>query len=205
MFYENGPLVPFWNEQTQTVDVRRRSSFAWTDFGAVVYIDQPAGVSFSYSTNPVDYTLNSDTRAARDYHTFIQEFFKVNPTLANHDFYLAGESYAGAYLPMLGDYLVNDSRFIGILNGNPVFRCDRDEIGSTFQIGNLLFWHGYVSYSLMDEFWQADCTGAAARAGFESAKCKSLVDQMMTTVGQDFDSDDIYSDPCTGIFFFFGP
>ena len=41
------------------------------------------------------------------------------------------------------------NHFKGVMIGNPVFRCDRDEIGSTFQIVNLLFWHGMVSFEDM--------------------------------------------------------
>jgi hypothetical protein len=57
------------------------------------------------------------------------------------------------------------THFRGVMIGNPVFRCNRDEIGSSFQIVNLLYWHGMVSFDDMTEFWDNDCTNKAARDG----------------------------------------
>jgi carboxypeptidase C (cathepsin A) len=64
--------------------------------GVCVWQEAPAGVGFSYSTSKLDYFTN-DTQTAQDNFAFLQWFFINYPEYANNDFYISGESYAGAY------------------------------------------------------------------------------------------------------------
>lgn len=83
--HELGPIKLIPNPKGGLPIAVRRTTGAYTKFGALLAVDQPAGVSFSYSTNPADYALNSDTRSARDQLTFILEFLQIVPEYQGRD------------------------------------------------------------------------------------------------------------------------
>lgn len=69
---------------------------AWNNNASVIFIDQPVNVGFSYSNNGV-----SDTVAAgKDIYALLSLFFHNFPEYAKQDFHIAGESYAGHYIPV---------------------------------------------------------------------------------------------------------
>ncbi|GAA0139747.1 serine protease [Lithospermum erythrorhizon] len=92
LFYENGPfhitdnLSLAWNE------------YGWDKVSNIIYVDQPTGTGFSYSSKEDD--LRHDERGvSQDLYDFLQAFFKEHPQFARNDFYITGESYAGHYIP----------------------------------------------------------------------------------------------------------
>ncbi|NP_001313085.1 serine carboxypeptidase-like precursor [Nicotiana tabacum] len=92
LFYENGPFK-----------LSNNMSLVWNDFGwdkvsNLIYVDQPTGTGFSYSTDDSDIRRN-ETGVSNDLYDFLQEFFKAHPDYVNNDFYITGESYAGHYIP----------------------------------------------------------------------------------------------------------
>ena len=72
-------------------------------------VDQPIGVGFSYN-NGTDKVNNSRT-AADHFVIFLQNFFKNNPSfgLSQNPLYLAGESYAGHYIPAIAEKITSDT------------------------------------------------------------------------------------------------
>ncbi|KZV47203.1 serine carboxypeptidase-like [Dorcoceras hygrometricum] len=99
LFYENGPF-----------HITSNLSLTWNDFGwdkvsNIIYVDQPIGTGFSYSSDDSD-TRHSEEGVANDLYEFLQEFFKGHPQFAGNDFYITGESYAGHYIPALA-YRIN--------------------------------------------------------------------------------------------------
>ncbi|KAG6431893.1 hypothetical protein SASPL_103465 [Salvia splendens] len=64
----------------------------------LIYIDQPTGTGFSYSTSTDDLRHNSE-EASIDFSDFLQAFFEKHGELAKNDLYIMGESYAGHYIP----------------------------------------------------------------------------------------------------------
>ena len=69
----------------------------------MLYVEQPAGVGFSYADHQVEM---GDAVAAKLNTEFILAFFKAFPERQNNDFYISGESYAGVYIPMFADNLI---------------------------------------------------------------------------------------------------
>lgn len=61
----------------------------------VLYLESPAGVGFSYSSNKSFYTLVTDEITARDNLVFLQRWFTEFPEYSKNDFFITGESYAG--------------------------------------------------------------------------------------------------------------
>lgn len=116
LFVELGP----WRPQSDGSLVRNPHS--WTSLASIVFLEQPAGVGFSTTTNPKELETN-DYNAARDNVATIREFFKRHPERANNKMYLASESYGGHYVPQLTLALLADKElsknFGGFLLGNP--------------------------------------------------------------------------------------
>ncbi|XP_059314690.1 serine carboxypeptidase-like [Lycium ferocissimum] len=92
LFYENGPFK-----------ISANMSLVWNDFGwdkvsNLIYVDQPTGTGFSYTSDDSDIRHN-EAGVSSDLYDFLQAFFKAHPDYANNDFYITGESYAGHYIP----------------------------------------------------------------------------------------------------------
>lgn len=89
LFFELGPssidknLKPVYNPHS------------WNANASVIFLDQPINVGYSYSSQSVSNTI----AAGKDVYAFLQLFFKNFPEYANLDFHIAGESYAGHYIP----------------------------------------------------------------------------------------------------------
>ncbi|KAG8380547.1 hypothetical protein BUALT_Bualt06G0027000 [Buddleja alternifolia] len=92
LFYENGPftiandLSLVWNE------------YGWDKVSNILFVDQPVGTGFSYSSDRRDIRHN-ENGVSDDLYDFLQAFFKEHSELAKNDFYITGESYAGHYIP----------------------------------------------------------------------------------------------------------
>ncbi|KAI5578480.1 hypothetical protein POPTR_008G034800v4 [Populus trichocarpa] len=92
MFYENGPYTIANNLSLV------RNKYGWDKVSNLLYVDQPTGTGYSYSTDRRDIRHNEEG-VSNDLYDFLQAFFKEHPELAKNDFYITGESYAGHYIP----------------------------------------------------------------------------------------------------------
>lgn len=72
--------------------------YSWNKVASMLYVEQPAGVGFSYSDTESDYTTG-DAKAASDNYKLVQEFFNRFPERKDNPFYIASESYGGHYMP----------------------------------------------------------------------------------------------------------
>ncbi|KAG9445144.1 hypothetical protein H6P81_016484 [Aristolochia fimbriata] len=96
LFYENGPFT-----------ITDNLTLAWNDFGwdkasNLLYVDQPTGTGFSYSTDIRDLRFG-EKGVSNDMYDFLQAFFKEHPSYSRNDFYITGESYAGHYIPAVAE------------------------------------------------------------------------------------------------------
>jgi len=105
-----------------------RNPFAWTQVANVVFLESPAGVGYSYFNASEDAQVG-DQRTASDARAFLLAFLDRFPGLRAADVYIAGESYAGHYIPTLA---------AAILEGNDVHPGDtKEQINlAGFAIGN---------------------------------------------------------------------
>ncbi|KAL2484038.1 Serine carboxypeptidase-like 31 [Forsythia ovata] len=117
------------------------NSYSWNTEANLLFLESPIGAGFSYSNTSGDYDILGDDFAANDAYVFLHEWFLKFPSYRTRKFYIAGESYAGKYVPELAE-LIHDknkdpSLFIdlkGILLGNPE-TCDAED------------WKGMVDYA----------------------------------------------------------
>ncbi|WOL17346.1 hypothetical protein Cni_G26137 [Canna indica] len=103
LFYENGPFK-----------IADDLSLEWNDFGwdkasNLLYVDQPTGTDFSYSSDEQDIRQDEDG-VSTDLYDFLQEFFKEHSEYSQNDFYITGESYAGHYIPALASRIHQNNK-----------------------------------------------------------------------------------------------
>ncbi|CAI9778432.1 unnamed protein product [Fraxinus pennsylvanica] len=96
LFYENGPF-----HITNNLSLVR-NDFGWDKASNIIYVDQPTGTGFSYTSDRADIRIDS-VGAATDFYDFLQAFLQAHPQYARNDFYITGESYAGHYIPAFAD------------------------------------------------------------------------------------------------------
>ncbi|XP_037438039.1 serine carboxypeptidase 1-like [Triticum dicoccoides] len=135
---------------------------AWNNLANVIFLESPAGVGFSHaSNNPNNNNNVGDPRTAEDAFLFLLHWLERFPEYKGRDFYIAGESYGGHYVPQLatvieymnelyGGTLIN---LRGILVGNPYLDNYKNDEGSLEFLWN----HGVIS----DEGWaniRENCT-----------------------------------------------
>lgn len=127
--YEHGPFRTDAQDPTKLV----RFEYTWASVANMLYLEAPAGVGFSYSTNEEDYETDDDQTAADNVQA-LQAFFHAFPRFKRHEFFIAGESYGGVYVPTLAEAivsLVDERKWDGpILRGIAVGNgCSGTEIG----------------------------------------------------------------------------
>ncbi|KAK0491510.1 alpha/beta-hydrolase [Armillaria novae-zelandiae] len=101
LMMENGPWRMDGKGGFKTVEG------GWEEYTTMVYIDQPAGTGFSYTST--DSYIHTFDQASEQLLEFMRNFYKVFPEYLRSDTYLAGESYAGQYIPFFADAILNSN------------------------------------------------------------------------------------------------
>lgn len=60
----------------------------------MIYLDSPAGVGLSYSTNSIDY-FTGDGQTAADANIFLRRFFERYPRYQDNPFFISGVVLVG--------------------------------------------------------------------------------------------------------------
>jgi cathepsin A (carboxypeptidase C) len=89
---ENGPCTV--NKDGMTTE---HNPYSWTETANVLWLDQPAGVGFSYGEE----TDSNENMVGEDAYYFLQAFFQTYPEYQNNPLYIVGESYGGHYVPAI--------------------------------------------------------------------------------------------------------
>ncbi|KAL6562151.1 hypothetical protein OROGR_003158 [Orobanche gracilis] len=101
------------------------NAFSWNTEANLLFVESPIGVGFSYTNTSGDYDNLGDEFTAKDAYVFLQKWFLMFPSYRTRMFFIAGESYAGKYVPELAEVIIDNNKkssFInlkGILLGNP--------------------------------------------------------------------------------------
>jgi carboxypeptidase C (cathepsin A) len=72
-------------------------------------VDQPVGSGFSYNNGSQQ--VSTSREAASHFINFLYNFYKNNPklNLGQNPLYLAGESFAGHFIPIIADMILTNS------------------------------------------------------------------------------------------------
>ncbi|EXJ67182.1 uncharacterized protein A1O5_09829 [Cladophialophora psammophila CBS 110553] len=100
LFLELGPSRI--NEKLQLVP----NPYSWNDNASVIFLDQPVNVGYSYSSSSVSNTV----AAGKDVYALLTLFFEQFPEYAKQEFHIAGESYAGHYIPVFASEILSHKK-----------------------------------------------------------------------------------------------
>lgn len=175
------------------------NKYAWNTEANLLFLDSPVGVGFSYSNTSSDYNNIGDNITAADTFVFLQNWFTRFPEYRTHDFYIAGESYGGKYVPELAEVIYDfnlktsdQSRHInlkGFMVGNPETHDGYD-------------WQGNMDYAwshaiISDETHHiiaSNCDFFSDNT-WSSHKCKAAVDETLKQL-KEIDMYSLYTPKC---------
>jgi len=98
---ENGPCKVSRNENGEAV--ADPSLYAWNEKANVLWVDQPAGVGFSYDENVEgDTSMFSYDQVATNMIAFLHRWEERFPSSHNGELFIFAESFGGHYAPAVG-------------------------------------------------------------------------------------------------------
>ncbi|XP_010546241.1 PREDICTED: serine carboxypeptidase-like 34 isoform X2 [Tarenaya hassleriana] len=129
-------LGPFFPQKDQPN--LKFNRYSWNKAANLLFLESPVGVGFSYTNTSSDIGELGDTVTARDSYNFLVNWFKRFPQYKSHDFYIAGESYAGHYVPQLAELIYEENKnapkkdvinLKGLMIGNALLDDETDQKG----------------------------------------------------------------------------
>ncbi|KAK3142021.1 hypothetical protein QOZ80_4BG0341170 [Eleusine coracana subsp. coracana] len=114
------------------------NAYSWNKAVNLLFLEAPVGVGFSYTNRSSDLRRLGDRVTAQDSYSFLLNWFNKFPEFKNRDFYIAGESYAGHYVPQLAELIYDGNKgasrdrvinIKGFMIGNAVLNDATDQLG----------------------------------------------------------------------------
>ncbi|GMH85446.1 hypothetical protein TrST_g499 [Triparma strigata] len=180
------------------------NEYSWNKVANMVFLESPAGVGFSESTNSGDYTVG-DERTAQDTLEFVKGFLEAFPQYKGAPFWITGESYGGHYVPgatkAIVDYNSNVSKdddkinIKGFLVGNAWTVAEQDNKGA------VQYWHSHALNSddtfnnLMESCDFTSIGPLKADNSMDAAKCDKYQEVSSREMGN-INIYEIYADNC---------
>uniref|UniRef100_A0A914MIZ2 Carboxypeptidase n=1 Tax=Meloidogyne incognita TaxID=6306 RepID=A0A914MIZ2_MELIC len=154
IFEELGPYLI--NKDGKTL---RQNPYSWNKYASIIFLESPAWVGFSYNTKSKNILTNDDEVAVANY-AALKDFFNKYPSFNSNPFYLAGESYAGVYIPMLGVKILESIKDTKInLKGVAIGNGILSNILNTNTLPLYLYGHGLVDEEVWQKFQNQCCNG----------------------------------------------
>lgn len=191
-FVEHGPFRP------TTGNNLVRNEYSWNKEANMLYLESPAGVGFSYSANQTFYSYVNDEMTARDNLVFLRRWFVKFPQYKQRDFFIAGESYAGHYVPQLARLIIRSKvnfNLKGIAIGNPLLEFNTD-----LNAQDHFYWsHGLISdstYQLLTSVCNNSKLMREAITGTVSSACFGVYTLVQKELSESIDPYDVTGDIC---------
>ncbi|XP_062178132.1 serine carboxypeptidase-like 33 isoform X2 [Alnus glutinosa] len=151
------------------------NKYAWNKEANLLFVESPVGVGFSYTNTSSDLTKLDDAFVAEDAYNFLVNWLQRFPQFKTHDFFIAGESYAGHYVPQLAELVYDRNKdrakyptinLKGFIVGNP----ETDDYYDSKGLLEYAWSHAVISDQLYDKakkvcdfkrfYWSIDCNNA---------------------------------------------
>ncbi|KAA8911273.1 hypothetical protein TRICI_003853 [Trichomonascus ciferrii] len=148
LFFELGPASI--NSDAEPV----HNPYSWNNNASVIFLDQPVNTGYSYSSGSVSDTVT----AGQDVYAFLTLFFKQFPEYKDVKFHIAGESYAGHYIPVFADEILSHE--------------DRD-----FDLDSVLIGNGLTDPLVQYDYYEPmACGKGGADAVLDETECQGMKD-----------------------------
>ncbi|XP_022770056.1 serine carboxypeptidase-like 40 [Durio zibethinus] len=169
-----------------------RNRYSWNYAANVLFLESPAGVGFSYSNTTSDYDESGDSKTAADNYVFLLNWLERFPEYKGRDFYIAGESYAGHYVPQLAHTILQHNvkanktliNLKGIIIGNAVINDETDVKGMYDYFESHALISDETAYRI-----QKYCNFASENNSESSIECNAATDE----ANRDVNNIDIYN------------
>ncbi|SCU88871.1 LAFA_0E14994g1_1 [Lachancea sp. 'fantastica'] len=128
--------------------------YSWNNNATVIFLDQPIGVGFSWG----DDKITTTNAAGKDVYIFLDLFFQKFPHLRSNDFHIAGESYAGHYIPEI-------AHEIAVVN----------EHHKTFNLTSVLIGNGFTDPLVQYDYYEPMACGEGGhKAVISEEECAKM-------------------------------
>ncbi|KAH7516349.1 hypothetical protein FEM48_Zijuj10G0125600 [Ziziphus jujuba var. spinosa] len=105
-FLELGPWRVKFQEQRHDSFTLEPNPGAWNRKFGILFLDNPIGAGFSMASSPQEIPRD-ELSVAKHLFIAITTFLQLNQSFKSRPLYIAGESYAGKYVPAIGYYILN--------------------------------------------------------------------------------------------------
>ncbi|KAK2731947.1 Cell death protease [Myotisia sp. PD_48] len=140
---------------------------SWDEFSNLLFVDQPAGTGFSYVNG--DSYIHELDEMAEQFVIFLEKWFALFPHFEGDDIYLAGESYAGQYIPYIAQYILRHNNKNSMKQNKRAWNLRGLLIGNGW-ISPVHQYPAYLSFAYKENLLQKG-SQAAQRVQVEHSKC----------------------------------
>ncbi|CCC70696.1 hypothetical protein NCAS_0F02120 [Naumovozyma castellii] len=139
--------------------------YSWNSNASVIFLDQPVNVGFSYSGSK---GVSNTVAAGKDVYAFLQLFFQQFPEYASdQDFHIAGESYAGHYIPVFAAEILS-----------------HDVEERNFNLTSVMIGNGLTDPLVQYEYYEPMACGKGGEpAVLKAEECKAMNDSLDRCLG----------------------
>ncbi|KAF8106623.1 hypothetical protein N665_0137s0073 [Sinapis alba] len=180
LLFENGPLTVKLEVYNGTLPSLVSTTYSWTKISSILYVDQPVGTGFSYSSRTQLPNKPSDSGEVKRIHEFLQKWLGKHQEFFSNPFYVGGDSYSGMVVPALvqeiskGNYLCCKPpiNLKGYVLGNPLTEVEVD------YNHRIPYAHGMALIS--DELYESMkriCKGEYQTVDPSNTECLKLVEE----------------------------
>ncbi|XP_009117259.1 serine carboxypeptidase-like 22 isoform X1 [Brassica rapa] len=171
------------------------NSFSWNIEANLLFLESPVGVGFSYTNTSSDFKEFGDERTAQENLIFLIKWMSRFPQYQYRDFYIAGESYAGHYVPQLAKKINEYNKAFnkptinikGFMVGNPDMDKNNDKLGT------ITYWWSHAMIS--DTNYNLILRNCNFTADSFSKECNSSIYNAAADFGE-IDQYSIYTPKC---------
>ncbi|KAH7924777.1 peptidase S10 serine carboxypeptidase [Leucogyrophana mollusca] len=151
--------------------------YSWNNEANIVFLDQPVGVGFSYSTDGSSVTTSSE--AAKDVYAFFELFMRRFPKYAKAPFHVAAESYGGRFLPHIASEIHKKNKELDVSPSSDLMKINLASVmignglvDPRIQMPSVVEYACEGPYAIYDDPFGAECTALRTAAPL----CQKLIE-----------------------------
>ncbi|XP_068653900.1 serine carboxypeptidase-like 25 [Aristolochia californica] len=171
------------------------NKYSWNLAANILFLETPAGVGFSYTNRTADLHDTGDRRTAEDSLQFLIRWMERFTRYKEREIYLAGESYAGHYVPQLAREIKaynakakHPINLKGLMVGNAVTDTYHDNLGT------VTYWWSHAMIS--DRTYNTLIHTCKFHGEKESNSCEQHYTYALDQELGKIDQYNIYAPPC---------